>query len=115
MKEITNDKNLIAFCGLYCGACGSYLREKCPGCAQNEKAAGCTIRTCCLEKKIASCADCTEFSDKKDCRKLNNLISKAISLLTRSDRPARLARIKAIGYDGYASEMAEKKQQAIKK
>ena len=28
----------IAFCGLYCGACRQYLKEKCPGCRKNEKA-----------------------------------------------------------------------------
>lgn len=115
MKEVQNDKNLIAFCGLYCGACGAFLREKCPGCAQNSKATWCKIRACCMEKSILSCADCTEFADKKECGKLNNFISKATSLFTRSDRPACLQRLKETGYEGYAKEMADKKAQAIKK
>ncbi len=27
MKEIVSDTNLVAYCGLYCGACSSYTRE----------------------------------------------------------------------------------------
>lgn len=38
MKEIEADKNLIAACGLYCGACRKYLSAKCYGCHNNEKA-----------------------------------------------------------------------------
>ncbi len=30
MKEIVQNTDLIAYCGLYCGACKSYLMEKCP-------------------------------------------------------------------------------------
>jgi len=28
MKEIVADSKLVAYCGLYCGACKSYLKEK---------------------------------------------------------------------------------------
>ena len=41
MKEIVADTNLIGYCGLYCGACKRYLKDKCPGCHKNEKAAWC--------------------------------------------------------------------------
>jgi len=33
MKEIIADEKLVAKCGLYCGACGAYLKGRCPGCA----------------------------------------------------------------------------------
>jgi hypothetical protein len=39
MKQIIADKNLVAYCGLYCGACNKYLDGKCPGCQKNKKSA----------------------------------------------------------------------------
>lgn len=40
MKEIAKNTDLIAYCGLYCGACKSYLMEKCPGCHETQKLPG---------------------------------------------------------------------------
>ncbi|MBN2144478.1 MAG: DUF3795 domain-containing protein, partial [Candidatus Aureabacteria bacterium] len=60
--EITINPRLVAFCGLYCGACGRYLKNKCPGCVGNEKAAWCSVRTCCLENHFSSCAECRDFT-----------------------------------------------------
>ena len=60
MPEIKVDPTLVARCGLYCGACRSYLRGKCKGCSQNVKASWCAIRSCCGERNIATCAECTE-------------------------------------------------------
>jgi len=115
MKEITADKNLIAFCGLYCGACKKYLDEKCSGCVGNEKASWCTIRKCNLEKKYSSCAECKEFSDPMACQKYNNFISKVFGFVFRSNRKACIARIKEIGLEKFAQEMAEKRQQSLKR
>ena len=61
MKEIVSDPKLVAFCGLYCGACRAYLKDRCPGCHDHEKASWCKVRICCLEAGYSSCADCTEF------------------------------------------------------
>jgi len=58
MKEVASNPDLVAYCGLYCGACGSYLRETCPGCHQNEKAEWCKVRVCCIDNQYLSCADC---------------------------------------------------------
>jgi len=115
MREITANKSLVAFCGLYCGACGAYLRERCPGCAGNEKASWCRIRACCKEKGILSCADCTEFPDAMDCTKFNNFMSKIFGLLFRSDRGACIRQIKREGIEGHAKMMAGKKAQTIKR
>jgi hypothetical protein len=38
MKEVLVNKDLVAHCGLYCGACGAYLKGRCPGCHENVKA-----------------------------------------------------------------------------
>ena len=48
MKEIASDPNLVAYCGMYGGACKAYLRDKCPGCDDQQKASWCKIRSCCI-------------------------------------------------------------------
>jgi hypothetical protein len=115
MKTITNDPKLVAFCGLYCGACKKFLNEKCPGCAGNEKAGWCTVRKCNLENRYSSCAECKMFENIMDCKKYNNFFSKAIGFVLRSDRKAGIDRIKEIGLDGFAREMSEKGIHAIKR
>lgn len=114
MKEIINDKNLVAYCGLYCGACGSYLKGKCPGCKENAKATWCKTRTCCIENSYLSCADCNK-TNIMECKKFNNFFSRFIGFILRSDRPACIRAIKRMGYEQFASEMAFKKLQSIRK
>ena len=111
-QEVIADPKLVAACGLYCGACRSYLRGKCPGCLENIKATWCKLRTCCLEHHYQSCSDCT-LTAPADCKKFNNFISKIFGLLFNSDRSACIARIKETGYEAYAAEMAAKKKQTI--
>jgi hypothetical protein len=113
-REIIEDKNLIAFCGLYCGACRSYLMERCPGCRENNKAAWCKIRGCCQENNFQSCADCN-ITELTACKKYNTLISKIIGYVLNSDRTACINRIKEIGYDNFAVEMTKNRIQTIKR
>jgi hypothetical protein len=115
MKEVEQDKNLIAFCGLYCGSCGKYLNHKCPGCNENVKATWCKVRSCCLENKYSSCADCTTFSNAKDCKKFNNIFSKFFALVFGSDRNACINMIREQGYDSFAEYMTKNKLQSLKK
>ncbi len=109
------DEKLVAACGLYCGACGAYLKGRCSGCAGNQKATWCRVRKCCGERGYATCAECGDFQRYEDCRKLNNFISRAIGLFTRSDRPASLRRIKRAGRAAYAAEMAAARSHAVKR
>jgi len=113
MKEITADANAIAFCGLYCGACGKYLKDKCPGCQGNDKASWCKVRTCCMEKEIRSCADCDEFEDLSQCAKLDNFMARMFGFFFRSDRMASLALLRQKGYDDYAAHMTSIKRQSL--
>lgn len=115
MKQIISDKNLIASCGLYCGACRQYMVEKCPGCRENEKAGWCKVRTCCMENSYLSCADCKKVNDTSECKKLNNFISKIFAFVFRSDRKACIDKIKTSGYEVYAEDMTNKKTMTIKK
>jgi hypothetical protein len=113
-KEVLADQSLIAFCGLYCGACRSYLKGKCPGCKDNIKASWCKIRQCCMENKLLSCADCVTI-ELMECKKYNNFISKAFGYIFNSDRSACINRIKEIGYENFANEMTDSKIQTIKR
>lgn len=115
MKEITADSNLVAYCGLYCGACKGYLREKCKGCHENEKATWCKIRSCCINNQYFSCAECKEFSDPNDCKMFNNFIAKIFALIFRSNRAGCINQIKEIGIQGHAEKMAEQKLQSLKR
>lgn len=114
LKEITTDTKLIAYCGLYCGSCKSYLKGKCPGCRENEKATWCAIRKCCAENNYQSCADC-KIAELKDCGKYNSFISKVIGFVLNSDRSACITRIREAGYDTFAAEMAKSGRQTIKR
>lgn len=113
MDNIKIDKDLIAYCGLYCGSCKKFISGKCPGCNKNEKATWCNIRTCCIENNYLTCAQCN--MNPHECKKFNNFFSKLFGLLFKSDREACLRRIKEIGAENYAKEMALKGIMTIKR
>lgn len=115
MKEIVSDPALVAYCGLYCGACKRYLGDKCPGCRENHKAKWCKLRMCCIGNTYGSCADCTEFPDPMACRKFNNFMSKIFGFIFRSDRAACIGQIREVGIEGYAERMSELKIHSIKR
>lgn len=115
MDQKTPNKNLIAYCGLYCGECKAYKIGKCPGCQKNEKASWCKVRKCCIEGGKLSCADCKVYASASECKKFNNIISKLFSLIFGSDRQACINMIKEKGYDGYAEEMSKRGAQSLKR
>lgn len=115
MATVVADPALVAACGLYCGACKKHLAGKCPGCAGNEKASWCKVRSCCRERGIANCGACAEFPDPRACRTHHNVIARLIGLVLRSDRAACVDRIRAIGTDAFAAEMAAKGAQTIRR
>lgn len=106
---------LVAYCGLYCGQCTKFLKDKCPGCKENEKASWCKSRSCCLENDYASCADCSSVKELDECKKLNNFISKVFGFIFRSDRLACLNMIREKGYNDFVKYMDGNKQMTIKK
>jgi hypothetical protein len=113
-KEIIADPKLIAYCGLYCGACNKYLVGKCPGCALNEKASWCKVRTCNIENKYKSCSDCT-ICKVEECKKMNNFMAKIFALIFKSDRVACVNYIKKEGYDAFAQKMTDNKMMTFKR
>lgn len=115
MKPIVADVNLVARCGLYCGACGAHRRGRCPGCHDNEKATWCKVRTCCRETGCSSCADCKSVADPADCGKFNNLIAKIFGFIFRSDRRACILQIREKGLQGHAEIMASEQKHSIRR
>jgi hypothetical protein len=115
MAGTEGDPRLVGCCGLYCGECGVYKRGRCPGCAENENAGWCKVRTCCLEHDYGSCADCAQFAVVRDCRKFNNFIARLFGFVFRSDREANIARIKAVGRAAFAEEMATRGRQSLRR
>ena len=115
MNQIVADAKLVAYCGLYCGACRAYLTGRCPGCHENQKASWCKVRTCCATNAYASCADCKQHGDPRDCKMFNNIISKLFGLIFRSDRAACIRQIKDLGLQGHAENMARSRRQSIKR
>ena len=113
--QTIKDVKMIAFCGLYCAACGKHKKGSCPGCAENMKATWCKVRSCNLEHGYKSCADCKEYTNAMDCKKFNNIFSKFFALVFRSNRQACINMIKEQGYENFAAYMAEKGLQTIKK
>ena len=110
MRDVVADTKLIAACGLYCGACKAYLKGRCPGCRDNEKASWCKIRACCLADDLASCADCEAHPDPTDCSKFDSLLGRVIGFVLNSNRAACVARIREVGPEAFAAEMAEQKK-----
>ncbi len=106
-------KELIAYCGLYCGACSKYIKGKCPGCRKNDSAKWCKIRTCCMDNGFSTCAACT--MNPHDCKKFNNFFSKIFAFIFKSDREACIRRIRETGEDTFADEMAARKIMTLKK
>jgi hypothetical protein len=115
MREIVSNPDLVAYCGLYCGACRAYLKERCPGCHDNKKATWCKVRLCCIENGYSSCADCKEFTDPMDCKTFNNFMSKLFGFIFRSDRAACIAQIQKMGLQAHADNMADLKCHSIKR
>jgi len=115
MKQTKSDTELIAKCGLYCGACGKYQKGKCAGCLQNEKASWCKVRSCCLENGYASCADCTQYSDVMACKKYDNFMAKLFGLIFNSDRAACIDAIRQNGYEQFAASMAREGRMTFKR
>ncbi|MFH1132535.1 MAG: DUF3795 domain-containing protein [Pseudomonadota bacterium] len=113
MKEVTANNELVAYCGLYCGACGAYLKGRCQGCHENVKAKWCKVRACCLENSYLTCAACDEFEDPNDCRKFNNFFSKMIGFFFNSNRRVCVLKIRELGVDGFAVHMAKLKKQSF--
>lgn len=57
------ERDLIAYCGVDCGACEDYVNGKCPSCRKTDWKEDdiCLPVRCCREKGIDHCGMCSEF------------------------------------------------------
>jgi putative acetyltransferase len=69
MANIKNYQGRVPACGVFCGGCPMYLKEKkpCPGAGLNfKRCESCTtFHLCCIEKGISHCFQCREFPCKR--------------------------------------------------
>lgn len=96
---------IIANCGLVCSDCGMYSKGKCSGCFGGKPMnSNCKIKRCAQDKAYLSCADCQQFSELKQCGKLNNLIGKFFGFIFGTNKIENLRRIREIGYERFKEE-----------
>ena len=101
MSENGNGK-IIAYCGLVCSNCGAYKKKKCQGChSEKPMFKNCPVKKCAIEYNFSTCAECVEFKDLKQCKKLNSFVSKIFGLIFRSDRIGNLNKIREKGLDAF--------------
>ena len=104
---MSDNRHLVSYCWLYCGACKKNIAGECPGCKKLEKTPGwCSIRDCCIEKGIENCAKCKEYNNVKACRKYNGIVMRSLSYLCGSDRYTATAMIREKGIEFFADYMA---------
>lgn len=124
-KENTSN-SLIAYCGLYCGACSFKIAfdendrvhidhmpakyekfrhmplEFCPGCRSENQCGKCDIKDCAEEKKVEHCSLCTEFP----CKRLENFNHDGIPHHSESIENLKL--LKQIGSDNWIIQQQKK-------
>ena len=54
-------EKLLGKCGFYCGACPTYIKGGCRGCAEEHTTGDCFTRDCVKEKKLNFCGECKNF------------------------------------------------------
>ena len=118
-EQMNKDENLIAYCGLYCGACPSFTSGKCDGCrSESAKSAirykKCPVKSCCADNGWFTCADCTEVASVKVCKKYNPLLLQIVSRLEGSDRSKAMDMIKTNGRAEFVTFIASKNWVAFK-
>ena len=101
MAEIEDKTRLVAYCGLYCGGCGSYKKGRCKACKMDGGFSRCQVRKCCTELNYQSCAECDKYLN---CKTLDNFIAKIFAFIFRSDRKGNLGQIKEMGIEQWARE-----------
>ncbi len=113
VNTVTANPDLIAYCGLYCGACKAYLAGRCPGCRENTKAGWCKVRSCCIGAGRSTCAACPTHADPRTCGHYHNIVSRLFGLVFRSNRAGCIDRLRTVGAAAFAAEMAAAKRRSL--
>jgi len=102
---LTFDRSLIAPCGMNCGTCIGYLREKnrCPGCRIYSADKAISIQRCIIPKCVHLVSTTSKFCydcEKYPCRRLKQL-DKRYSTKYRTSFIENLKMIKEEGIDNF--------------
>jgi hypothetical protein len=65
------------------------------------------MKACAMGRGYTTCAECDEFTDFRECKKINNLISKFFSLIFGTDRIGNLERIREEGLPAFKEEATD--------
>lgn len=96
---------ILAHCGLVCSDCGMYIKGRCGGCHSDKPMSlNCKVKPCSQDKSYVTCAQCSDFANLKECKKLNNFTSKIFGFIFRSDRIGNLCSIREIGLEKFKEE-----------
>lgn len=102
----SNHEFILAHCGLVCSNCGMYRKGRCQGCHSDKPMyRGCKVKKCCLDRQLGTCAECDEFVNLRDCRKLHNWVSRIFAFIFRTNRIGNLYRIREVGVDEFRQEV----------
>ena len=118
-EQTTDNEELIAYCGLYCKFCPTFISGKCEGCRINSLKGSvlykkCQVKPCCVENGFFTCADCTIYASTKECKKYNPLLLKIASWVESSDRSKTIEIIKEKGRAKFLAYMTDRKWVVIK-
>ena len=106
MPNGANGEFEIAYCGLCCTNCGMFKKGKCRGChsdrPMNRK---CKIKACAMVRGFKTCAECPDYQNLKECKKLHNLVSIFFGFIFRTDRVGNLNTIREIGIEKFTEKM----------
>ena len=116
-EQMTENEQLISYCGFYCGACPTYLSGKCEGCRGNSPkcAVGykkCMAKPCCVENGFFTCADC--FTSTKKCKKYNPLSIRFGEWISNTSRKKAIEMIKEKGQAKFLAYMVDKNWVTVK-
>ncbi|NOZ87518.1 MAG: DUF3795 domain-containing protein [Deltaproteobacteria bacterium] len=96
---------IVAYCGLVCTNCGMLRKGKCKGChSERPMNRNCKMKACAMERGYTTCADCTDFQDFRECKKLYNMVSRFFGFIFRTDRIANLEMIRQKGMNRFVKE-----------
>jgi hypothetical protein len=118
-KQIGKNENLISYCGFYCGACPTYLANKCEGCRGNSPKCAigykeCLAKPCCVENGFFTCADCTKFESTKECKKYNPVSIRFGEWVSNTSRRKGIEMIREKGQTDFLAYMSDKNWVTIK-
>lgn len=68
----------------------------------------CKVKQCAVTREYSTCADCEEFENLKECKKLHNWVSRLFGFIFRTNRIANLNHIREAGLDKFNEEISQR-------